>query len=143
MPFIVTKLTPAEPKARRRLARRVGPIGRPPSHNGVCTLPECYGKHYAKGYCCKHYYQLVYRRKPIPGNCSVEGCERPRTSKRMCHAHYWRRRRHGNPLLVSDGMVGVKVRSYTRGGAKKAVKRKRYERGTDHPWDQRLTDTKR
>jgi len=33
--------------------------------------------------------------------CSVPSCDKPHTARGWCHKHYWRVRRHGDPLLAT------------------------------------------
>lgn len=36
----------------------------------------------------------------VPKTCSVDGCEKPGTRKKMCDMHYRRFRNHGDPLIT-------------------------------------------
>lgn len=92
-------------KARRRKRR-------------YCSVEGCERRHEARGFCSMH-YQRVQRhgvpglaapqrlaRKPAApqgqtrnvGSCSVEGCENPIRTRKMCNLHYERWRRHGDAL---------------------------------------------
>ena len=66
----------------------------------LCTVEGCETRHYAKGFCTKHYYADKRRqenkpeRQPAAGLvCGVEDCEKARKSKGLCQMHYFRERR--------------------------------------------------
>ena len=64
----------------------------------TCTIPDCGKRHTAKGFCKKHYYDLVYVFPAKP--CRVSGCDLLTDAKSgdgLCQNHYARVRRHGDP----------------------------------------------
>lgn len=69
----------------------------------TCSL--CDSKHYAKGYCRKHYMRLYTHGDPLfmlkprnPGAvCWIPSCDRPHYGKGMCNPH-WQRMRRGEQL---------------------------------------------
>lgn len=87
----------------------------------LCSIDGCGRKHQAKGYCDTHYSRFKVTGNPLRlcvtccGNmdgkprkaiycsedcaiCSVEGCAKKAQSKRMCHMHNQRVRKHGTPF---------------------------------------------
>lgn len=73
----------------------------------TCSVDGCCGVHYAKGFCCKHYWRAKKHGSPHmvhvshPSTCSVEGCERVAVSRSYCRLHYERVRRIGSTELRS------------------------------------------
>lgn len=51
----------------------------------LCSIEGCQRKHYAKGYCAKHYKQKF--RKFIGSNCTIEGCTNKADSHGLCGKH--------------------------------------------------------
>lgn len=72
----------------------------------VCQIPECGGKHRAKGYCTKHYQRLLKHgdvhatARPRGRVCEVEGCEKPHNARGYCSMHYASWERYGDPLAT-------------------------------------------
>lgn len=71
------------------------------TRNTQCTLPDCDGKHHARGYCTKHYRRFKitgsprFVCKPGPrahGECDFPKCRRKSTALGMCNRHYLRYR---------------------------------------------------
>jgi len=66
------------------------------------------------------------------GTCSVEGCDKPVTSRGWCEMHYYRWRRHGDPAIVTP-LIGVsgpdspkwKGRNISYGSAHRRVRKLR------------------
>ena len=61
----------------------------------ICQITGCETKHYAKGYCKKHYAQIKNhgrltpeKEHEVPKSCQVEGCENKYCSKGYCIKHY-------------------------------------------------------
>ena len=103
-----------------------------------CRVPDCHGKHKARGYCNKHYRRVLRhgsvdghreRGGPNIGPCSVDGCDSPAWTRGWCTKHYsrWRRgipfslphrftpdSKKGRKWGMGGGYVGVYVdgRSY-------------------------------
>jgi hypothetical protein len=84
-----------------------------------CSARDCEAKHYAKGYCKKHYTQIARHGRLTPETergvirvCIVEGCERTDTIGQYCRKHARQIRTHGR--LTPDrehqmGNVGCRV----------------------------------
>lgn len=72
--------------------------------NSTCSVPECGGEHWARGYCCKHYQQRHTHERTRRASCQVEGCTtRVRSMvSGLCEKHYYRQRRHGDVLTILD-----------------------------------------
>lgn len=94
----------------------------------ICSLPNCNRKHEARGYCKIHYRSLLNygnplqvelnreanKNKPVKekvdkpklnsrvGTCSVDGCNSPIKSLRLCEKHYARKRRLGKVDSIPD-----------------------------------------
>ncbi len=85
----------------------------------ICSVEGCNLKHYCKGYCNKHYYQVKRhgciqtqedisrrlseaskRRERVNAGkmCSIDGCESPAKTKGMCNRHYQQTFHHGRLL---------------------------------------------
>jgi len=63
--------------------------------NRKCSVEECDGKHYGKGYCRNHYRKMF--RKMTGSICSVEGCDSRVDSRGLCPKHLARLKR-GNDI---------------------------------------------
>lgn len=63
----------------------------------LCSVKNCREKYKARGMCSRHYEQERLNAAPT---CSVQGCNRraEKTTLRLCGAHYFRWRMHGNTL---------------------------------------------
>lgn len=61
----------------------------------VCSLECCFEKHYAKGFCKKHYDRQ--RRQNSNKTCFMIGCSSKHYALGLCENHYGRLRRHGDP----------------------------------------------
>ena len=59
------------------------PRGRKPDHVR-CTVADCGRKHYAKGFCSRHYRQ---KRRLEGPRCSVPGCDRKVYARGRCEGH--------------------------------------------------------
>lgn len=64
----------------------------------TCTIEGCGRKHYAKGWCNKHYMQRWQSSKI----CTVEGCGKPLFGRGWCKAHYSNWARNGEPFPTQD-----------------------------------------
>ena len=73
-----------------------------------CEIFECYGKHYAKGFCENHYRRFkkhgtIEKQKTgkllygFMSECSDPECKRKPIANDMCRKHYqrWYRQTHG------------------------------------------------
>ncbi len=65
----------------------------------LCAAPECVESVYARGYCERHYRQLLrtgsVRPDAAPARCAVHGCDRVAEARGWCHGHYLRWVRSG------------------------------------------------
>ena len=93
--------------------RRCGDAGeaevRLTQRSGVCSIAGCYQAIRARGLCRTHYEE---QRLGVVA-CVVEGCERPRVTKRhgLCSMHHRRVRRHGDvgpPYSLHETSTGYK-----------------------------------
>lgn len=75
----------------------------------ACYSAECERPVYSFGLCSMHYQRAVAagditpkKRKPYardaPEFCTIEGCRGKYLSRGYCSKHYWRMKRHGDPL---------------------------------------------
>lgn len=91
-----------------------------------CTTPNCYNEILCKSLCIKCYYRvkrggtplLSIKQKAALRICSIEGCEKPHTSKGLCAMHRKRLKIHGDPLFINpkcnrDGNYIKRARSKT------------------------------
>lgn len=69
----------------------------------TCSVPACGGRHYARGWCQKHYKRWRRHGDPLVGEgavrprvCSVAGCDRPVDGRGFCHGHLQRVLRTGD-----------------------------------------------
>jgi hypothetical protein len=51
-----------------------------------CSIVECGGKHWAKGWCQHHYNR--FHERAVNGECRFDGCARSYVAKGFCPAHY-------------------------------------------------------
>ena len=66
----------------------------------VCTVEGCSSDTVAKGYCWKHYRQVLRHGRLTPerehvfgrATCTVEGCQRKHYALGYCERHYMQRR---------------------------------------------------
>lgn len=74
-----------------------------------CSVDECTGQHYCKGYCRMHYVRWRRHGDPLitkkpgresQGPCRIEGCGGRRVGQGLCDKHYRRMQRYGNPLAT-------------------------------------------
>lgn len=82
----------------------------------ICKIENCESKHYALGYCGKHYkkYKLygdpLYVHNPAEYHsdiCSIPDCGKKRTARGYCQTHYVRYLKYGNPLHTEIEMHGM------------------------------------
>ena len=78
-----------------------------------CTQLDCENKHYAKGFCKKHYTQLARhgrltpeRERGIVRTCLVEGCARTDTIGQYCRKHARQIRTHGRLTPDREHQMG-------------------------------------
>lgn len=83
-----------------------------------CSVGGCDAKHYAKGWCQKHYNRAlktgaepgVVHPRFLDRPCLVEGCDRPVRNggggRGWCRLHYNRWRVHGDPLVTKQAPNG-------------------------------------
>lgn len=70
----------------------------------ICTTEGCGRKHYARGYCAKHY--RYWQARGLTGNkCTIDGCDDGRFSNGYCKMHYDRFLRHGDPNVCLTPMA--------------------------------------
>lgn len=66
----------------------------------VCSADACESQVYARGYCARHYRQVLrhgtVRPDRLPVSCAVADCDRPAASRGWCHGHYLRWTRTGD-----------------------------------------------
>lgn len=66
----------------------------------ACAAAACDRGTYARGYCERHYRQVLragdVRPDPAPEGCAVEGCDRKAVTRGWCHGHYLRWSRTGD-----------------------------------------------
>ena len=77
----------------------------------TCSIEGCGRKHFARGWCYRHYSRwwstgsvgpvgtLVAKREPT---CTVNGCDRPHAARGYCRKHYWRWQKHQSADLPGD-----------------------------------------
>lgn len=73
-----------------------------PSEPRVCAIGGCSGKHYAKGWCNKHWNRWRKHGDPNLGArtirlCSITGCERKHARNGYCNMHDRRNKKYGDP----------------------------------------------
>jgi hypothetical protein len=65
-----------------------------------CAAAGCDRRHYARGYCERHYRQVLrtgdVQPDRAPAVCAVEGCGRKAVTRGWCHGHYLRWSRQGD-----------------------------------------------
>lgn len=77
-----------------------------------CSVNNCWGKHFSKGYCNGHYYRFINNKsldtplRKIPNNCDIEGCENKSTSKGLCRNHLRREVRRQRSEFLIEKMGG-------------------------------------
>lgn len=70
--------------------------------NRICSIDDCTGKHYGKGYCQKHYMRLHTTGTtdllvPTHRACSIDGCNTKHEALGYCTKHYQRVKAHNDP----------------------------------------------
>ena len=87
----------------------------------TCQLDECYIKHYAKGFCRKHYANYLRKGTPIRSNlvnenkkCIVEDCNNNAKTKELCQKHYVKMLTHGNPYEIDHRMEKIVHSKYRK-----------------------------
>ena len=73
-----------------------------------CSIEGCERKHYAKGWCKRHYNSARDAAAKAP--CAVEGCSKPARTAGRCSGHY-ERQRSGHP--DPDGQLKHDHATYT------------------------------
>lgn len=82
----------------------------------ICSVLDCWGKHWSKGYCRKHYNRVVKHgrtdryeiQKPI---CKIDGCELVGSIVGLCKKHYDIERHKNKPLSAeADHQHHIKYR---------------------------------
>lgn len=78
-----------------------------------CSVRGCEAKHYAKGYCKKHYTQVLRHGRLTPERergvvrvCAVEGCSRTDTIGKYCRKHARQIRVHGRLTPEREHQMG-------------------------------------
>lgn len=72
----------------------------------ICSVEECEGRHYAKGYCQFHWARaragrvLSLPKAQARAGCSIVGCGRAHWGRGWCRLHLGRFQRTGDPLVV-------------------------------------------
>ncbi len=84
-----------------------------------CAVPNCPTWHYARGFCKKHYAQVLRHGRLMPDRergmtrvCKVEGCGRTNTIHWYCRKHAQQLRVHGRLAPEREhvfGCVGCRV----------------------------------
>jgi len=80
-----------------------------------CKADDCEGRHYAKGYCKKHYTQVSKhgaltpdRERNAPRECKVPSCGRTDTIRWYCRKHYRQMKRYGRLTPEREHVMGHK-----------------------------------
>lgn len=92
----------------KKIATREELTGKPKK---ICSVEECGLKHYAKGFCSKHYSRFLENGNPIrktminkEKTCQApEGCSEQAIAKGYCQKHYIRFLRNGYTKLKKFG----------------------------------------
>jgi hypothetical protein len=78
-----------------------------------CSLDACESRHYAKGFCKKHYAQVLRHGKLTPERergavrtCRAEGCDRTDTIQWYCRRHARQLRVHGRLTPDREHVMG-------------------------------------
>lgn len=90
---------------------------RTPFKNRKCTYVDCGRKHFAKGYCTKHYARFKkYGHAAIAGTksggslfgiCLVASCGNKSLAKGLCNAHWLNLQRHGSAVVPRRRIKGT------------------------------------
>jgi len=107
---------------------QLSPLPRTDKYNGdkvvsmkICKVENCNSKHYALGYCNKHWRRFKNHGDPLflvnpvvydSDICKIEGCNKKRTSKGYCQTHYNRVLKYGDPThceATYHGMWGTPI----------------------------------
>lgn len=79
-----------------------------------CEAEDCTGRHYAKGWCKRHYAQVLRHGKLTPDRergairvCKAEGCGRQDTIHWYCRKHARQLRVHGRLTPEREHVIGV------------------------------------
>lgn len=76
----------------------------------ICIIPDCKNQQRSpQGWCSTHVYRFETHGsfdKPVRQHsfCSVDGCDERITGRGLCEKHYYRQRKHGNPMTVAKKM---------------------------------------
>jgi hypothetical protein len=87
-----------------------------------CSVADCEGSSYCKGYCMKHYYRMKrhgttdYPRMYREVSCAFDGCTKLAKTKNLCRTHYVKFNRTGTikPLRRANGSPEVKLAARER-----------------------------
>lgn len=67
----------------------------------TCKEPDCTRRHYARGWCEKHYRRHLRRGETSDlqrcDTCTIAECDNPHDARGYCHGHYQRWKRSGDP----------------------------------------------
>lgn len=77
----------------------------------TCSIEGCATKHYAMGWCNKHWSRWRKHGDPLLGArtvrlCSIEGCDRKHLRNGFCNMHDFRNRKFGDPHHKSKAWNG-------------------------------------
>lgn len=80
--------------------------------NKICSIDGCSGKHRARGFCCRHYFQYREDEKMSGGwvnlpkekhrLCTIAGCGKKHLAGGMCSAHYTQEIKKRNRQFILD-----------------------------------------
>lgn len=78
----------------------------------ICRLDGCEQEYRARGWCNKHYQNLVrtgsaVARRPEVGICLIPDCNRRHSARGWCLMHYKRWRTNGDPLVARRAPSGT------------------------------------
>jgi hypothetical protein len=84
------------------------------SRERVCAVASCKSRHYAKGWCKKHYAQVLRHGKLTPEKergairiCLAGGCGRTDTINWYCRKHARQMRVHGRLTPEREHLMGI------------------------------------
>lgn len=92
----------------------------------ICEIKDCDKKHYAKGYCQRHYKQYkrhgeITNDKPLEkfDECAWSYCPFPVYAKGFCKSHYY---------MWKRGTLGLNLRPYCYGFRRHRAKQRLLEK---------------
>ncbi len=101
------------PRSATRSEIRYANVAPPARQEKPCKVETCQIRHYAKGYCKKHYTQVLRHGKLTPERergivrvCKVEGCGRTDTIAWYCRKHKRQLRVHGRLTPEREHVMG-------------------------------------